>query len=567
MKNYNEIFNSPLYRELNFFFSKKQLNNENCIDISSTSDSIDKIKKIINQSTNYYEIEYSLIIIFESIFIFNEENTINELFSKNFKKFYEEIKENRTLIKFKKGILDINIENFFSSFSYSNEQNNQNVNISNIKFGFFLRDEFYHNINLDIKPLIYLLIYIQISKINKLIELTNDAKEIQNYLEFVKKKIINNPLNVLYDFIILVCIIKKTKESLLYKINKEKGFEYDLSSLNNDMNHIVILIEATKYIQNISKVYLSENILDEIGFFYLGESLCYTQSIKELDLSLVFSNSNSFKFLKIGMNNKVLFNIEKIDLSRNQKFDDSFCYHLSLIIPYFPNLRILNLNFNKQIHKKLTYLFIQMKRLYEIKKCLIEELYLNKIEININSLYYLIELLKSRYCLIKIISFNNVNFNNFIGKKLFHALTKNKILEEIYFYNCQFEDYQTKELLKTLPLFNLSKISFYNNQFHNFENILKILNKTKKIEINNEKINSDSVLYSIDLSFNNCKNVIKEDYFILYNIIKNMEIKILDISQLLFKNTFHLDEKQKEIINEINNLIIKLYERKICVFY
>ena len=46
-----------------------------------------------------------------------------------------------------------------------------------------------------------------------------------------------------------------------------------------------------------------------------------------------------------------------------------------------------------------------------------------------------------------------------------------------------------------------------------------------------------------------------------------MEIKILDISQLLFKNTFHLDEKQKEIINEINNLIIKLYERKICVFY
>ena len=564
MKNYNEIFNSPLYRELNFFFSKKQLNNENCIDISSTSDSIDKIKKIINQSTNYYEIEYSLIIIFESIFIFNEENTINELFSKNFKKFYEEIKENRTLIKFKKGILDINIENFFSSFLYSNEQNNQNVNISNIKFGFFLRDEFYHNINLDIKPLIYLLIYIQISKINKLIELTNDAKEIQNYLEFVKKKIINNPLNVLYDFIILVCIIKKTKESLLYKINKEKGFEYDLSSLNNDMNHIVILIEATKYIQNISKVYLSENILDEIGFFYLGESLCYTQSIKELDLSLVFSNSNSFKFLKIGMNNKVLFNIEKIDLSRNQKFDDSFCYHLSLIIPYFPNLRILNLNFNKQIHKKLTYLFIQMKRLYEIKKCLIEELYLNKIEININSLYYLIELLKSRYCLIKIISINNVNFNNFIGKKLFHALTKNKILEEIYFYNCHFEDYQIKELLKTLPLFNLSKISFFNNNFHIFENILQILFITKRIQINDEKMNINNVLYSVDLSSNICQNVMEADYDLLCSIIKNTEIKILDLSQLLINNNiFNCSEKG----NAIENLVKKLYQQDIIIIF
>ncbi len=564
MKNYNEIFNSPLYRELNFFFSKKQLNNENCIDISSTSDSIDKIKKIINQSTNYYEIEYSLIIIFESIFIFNEENTINELFSKNFKKFYEEIKENRTLIKFKKGILDINIENFFSSFLYSNEQNNQNVNISNIKFGFFLRDEFYHNINLNIKPLIYLLIYIQISKINKLIELTNDAKEIQNYLEFVKKKIINNPLNVLYDFIILVCIIKKTKESLLYKINKEKGFEYALSSLNNDMNHIVILIEATKYIQNISKVYLSENILDEIGFFYLGESLCYTQSIKELDLSLVFSNSNSFKFLKIGMNNKVLFNIEKIDLSRNQKFDDSFCYHLSLIIPYFPNLRILNLNFNKQIHKKLTYLFIQMKRLYEIKKCLIEELYLNKIEININSLYYLIELLKSRYCLIKIISFNNVNFNNFIGKKLFHALTKNKILEEIYFYNCHFEDYQIKELLKTLPLFNLSKISFFNNNFHIFENILQILFITKRIQINDEKMNINNVLYSVDLSSNICQNVMEADYDLLCSIIKNTEIKILDLSQLLINNNiFNCSEKG----NAIENLVKKLYQQDIIIIF
>ena len=561
--------NKPLYYELCKIFLNKETNkfiNANILDISSTLYSIDIIQNIIKKNSNYYEIEYCLIIIFNSIFIFNEKETINELFSLNFKKFYDEIKENKFL-QIKTGFLNKELNDFFSKFTYPNEENNRIDNILNNDFDFFLKDEFYQNININIKPLIFLLNYIQISKIKKLIELSKNAKEIEKYLEFVKRKIISNPFNILYDFIILVCIIQKTLDSRLYKINKEKGFVYDLSCLNNEMNYMVILIEASKYIPNISKISLSENNLGEIGFFYLGQNINYIQTIKELDLSLAFSDSNSFKFFKIGINNHEIFNIEKIDLSRNLKFDDIFCYHLSLLIQYFPNLKILNLNFNKLLNNKLSYLFIQMKRLYEIKKCKIEELYLNKIQININSLYALIELLKSRYCLIKILSFNKVNFNNFLGKKIFHALTKNKILQEIYFYNCQFEDYQTKELLKTLPLFNLSKISFYNNQFHNFENILKILNKTKKIEINNEKINSDSVLYSIDLSFNNCKNVIKEDYFILYNIIKNMEIKILDISQLLFKNTFHLDEKQKEIINEINNLIIKLYERKICVFY
>ena len=551
--------NSTIYKSLNYIFLKQSYN-ENNIDIYS----IDNIKMIISQSSNYYEIEYSLINIFKSTFIFNKEKTINELLSRNFIKFYSEIKDN-PFIKFQTDKLNNQLQEFFSSFSYSNNENNPNDNTSNIEFDFFLNDDFYNkNININIKPLVYLLNYIQISKIKQLIKLTNNADEIQKYLNSVKMKIINNPLTVLYDFIILVFIIQKTMESRLYNIAKEKGFEYDLSSLNNDMNHIVIFIEAIKYIPNISKIYLSENNLGEIGFFYLGESLNYIKSIKELDLSLVFSNSNSFKFFKIGINNKEISNIEKIDLSRNPKFDGVFCFHLSLIIPYFPNLKILNLNCNKLLDKKLSYLFIQMKRLYEMKKCKIEELYLNKIEIKINSLYSLIELLKSRYCLIKIISFNRASFNNFTGKKIFHALTKNKTLEEIYFYNCQFEDYQIKELLKTLPLFTLTKISFCNNKFHCFENILKVLSKTKRIQINNEELNIDNVLYSVDLSSNICKNVTEDDYNLLLSLIKKMEIKLLDISQLLFKNNlFNLNELEKKI----EDLIKELYKEKINIIY
>ena len=261
----------------------------------------------------------------------------------------------------------------------------------------------------------------------------------------MKENMSKNPFFSLYEFIGLILLIKKTKESKVYKINNSQelnNYEYDISSFNVDMNHIQILIESIKFIPNIKTISFNENIFGEIGFFFLGQVLSVenTNTIKNLDLRLIFSESETLKFFKIGfINNKN--NIEKIDFSRNPKFNDAFCLNLSLLIDSFPNLKILNLSLNTLLGKKISYLFIQMKKLYKKEGCSIEELYLNKIEMSKPSLIALIDLLKSPFCLIKVLSMSKTPLNNFIGKKLFHALAINKRIEEIYLYNCNIQDF------------------------------------------------------------------------------------------------------------------------------
>ena len=88
----------------------------------------------------------------------------------------------------------------------------------------------------------------------------------------MKENMSKDPFFSLYEFIGLILLIKKTKESKVYKINNSQelnNYEYDISSFNVDMNHIQILIESIKFIPNIKTISFNENIFGEIGFFFL----------------------------------------------------------------------------------------------------------------------------------------------------------------------------------------------------------------------------------------------------------------------------------------------------------
>ncbi len=531
-------------------------------------------KKITNQLKNFYYIEQILILIFIDIFIFPEEKTINELFSKN-GKFYE-------LVKIKDKIFKINETNNLKRIFYDSLINFQKLEVTNNfqtqDINYFKEDVYFRSLNdfiLDSKvreltaliPLIYLFNYIKIKKLNNLLTLSEqyqyDIKGIIQYINYMKENMSKNPFFSLYEFIGLILLIKKTKESKVYKINNSQelnNYEYDISSFNVDMNHIQILIESIKFIPNIKTISFNENIFGEIGFFFLGQVLSVenTKTIKNLDLRLIFSDSETLKFFKIGFvnnNNK----IKKIDFSRNPKFNDSFCLNLSLLIDSFPKLKILNLSLNTLLGKKISYLFIQMKKLYKKGGCSIEELYLNKIEMSKPSLIALIDLLKSPFCLIKILSMSKTPLNNFIGKKLFHALALNKRIEEIYLYNCNIQDFQVKDLLKYFPSFNLSIISFYKNKFHNFENIIKILSKTEIIELENEKFdNSNCVLNSLDLSNNICMNILNKDYEILIEKLQKSQLYIFDMLQTINENSNITQNNSQEIKVKLEEAILQL---------
>ena len=553
-------------------------------DIDSLVDNNYNIcKKVTNKLKNFYYIEQILILIFFDIFIFPEEKTINELFSKN-GKFYE-------LVKIKDKIFKINETNNLKRIFYDCLINFQKLEVTNNyqiqDINDFKEDTYFRSLNdfiLDSKiheltsliPLIYLLNYIKIKKLNNLLTLSEynnyDTKGIKQYINYMKENMSKNPFFSLYEFIGLILLIKKTKESKVYKINNSQAldnYEYDISSFNVDMNHIQILIESIKFIPNIKTISFNENIFGEIGFFFLGQVLSVenTNTIKNLDLRLIFSDSETLKFFKIGfINNKN--NIEKIDFSRNPKFNDAFCLNLSLLIDSFPNLKILNLSLNTLLGKKISYLFIQMKKLYKKGGCSIEELYLNKIEMSKPSLIALIDLLKSPFCLIKVLSMSKTRLNNFIGKKLFHALAINKRIEEIYLYNCNIQDFQVKDLLKYFHSFNLSIISFYKNKFHNIENIIKILSKTEIIELENEKFdNSNCVLNSLDLSNNICMNILKKDYEILIEKLQKSQLYIFDMLQTINENSNITQNNLQEIKVKLENAILQLLKNNKKILY
>ena len=118
-------------------------------------------------------------------------------------------------------------------------------------------------------------------------------------------------------------------------------------------------------------------------------------------------------------------------------------------------------------------------------------------------------------------------------------MCRNKSIEELYMYNCNLNDSFYNEIVQLIISGNLNVVSFYKNNFTDFESILKIIDLTtinsfKSNDLNGKKEKmTENQLMNLDLSVNPIKKeTITSKYIEIFeNICENTNLNILDVSQ------------------------------------
>jgi hypothetical protein len=155
-------------------------------------------------------------------------------------------------------------------------------------------------------------------------------------------------------------------------------------------------------------------------------------------------------------------------------------------------------------------------------------------------------------------------------------------------YNCNLNDSFLNEIKNLILFGNLNIISFYKNKISNFESILKTISLCTINKNNN--FNCEKKLYSqlnnLDFGYNSIKkeNICDIHITILEEIIENIDLDNLDISQIINGQCDDLpsedkivdDKKNKNIINEnkyiqrvknLNETIKKLIIKGVNIYF
>ena len=204
------------------------------------------------------------------------------------------------------------------------------------------------------------------------------------------------------------------------------------------------------------------------------------------------------------------------------------------------------------------------------------------------SIKILSNIVSQKNCQIEILSVNNNNFGNKMGKKFLREMTYNNLIQELYMYNCNLDDSFLNEIKNLILFGNLNIISFYKNKISNFESILKTISLCTINKNNN--FNCEKKLYSqlnnLDFGYNSIKkeNICDIHITILEEIIENIDLDNLDISQIINGQCDDLpsedkivdDKKNKNIINEnkyiqrvknLNETIKKLIIKGVNIYF
>ena len=174
------------------------------------------------------------------------------------------------------------------------------------------------------------------------------------------------------------------------------------------------------------------------------------------------------------------------------------------------------------------------------------------------SIRILCQIVQNSNCSIKILTVNNCNFNNNMGRKFLKSMCRNKSIEELYMYNCNLNDSYFNEISQLIISGNLNVVSFYKNNFTDFETILKIIclttiNSFKENNLNNKKENIlDNQLVNLDLSVNPIKKeTISEKHIEIFEkLCENTNLEILDVSQNINGENPKLPKEEEDTKNE-----------------
>ena len=559
--------------------------------------SIKNLKNIIffiktqNIKYNGDIIENILIYIFSQIFQTEQENTFSKYIYNNLTK----IREHHDIIKWIKNekIIPKEFKNLEELFDIDGKED-ENYDLEKQKkcpFYNFLREilkqkypyNIFHN-NYDLKSSKYIynteffnfyacnIIYENIQKNTKNILdkdiATNSLMNIVSNLSSSPSQVL--PLNqLILSFFIQVFIFYQNKNSPLLNYTvplKDYAtipFVYDLRGACIEGKFSYVILSPLKVQDFISKILLKQNNLRESGLYELGKILVFNNNIKNIECDTCLIKSQYLDFFIHAMGIFENHSVEEINLSYNylkEMSDES----LIKILKYFKGLKTLNIS-NNEIKGGLGNIFLVLKKLYRAKKIKLENLVINKCNLDDTSLYELGNLIKCKYCKLKKLVLNNNSYqrdNNF-----FKRLKKSKNLEEIYLNKNEINNSYVDNILRIISNTNIKCIYLFKNKLNNFNDFLRILYRTKIINENKKQNiiipNETCSLINLDLSNNDFPIKNPEQIKLLDKIVKETSLYCLDICHILYgsnpdkwKET-QLNIKYKNCVDAIKKFLEK----------
>ena len=571
--------------------------------------SLKNLKNIIffikNQNLKFYAdiIETILIYIFSKVFeterdnsfykyIFNNLNKINDLKNKDLTNWVKRDK-----------LIPEELKNLDILFNYDDYEN---VNLKEKT-----QKSVFYNFILEILKNKYNLEFTNYEKNKKNLQFINlgnyDAYDLSNYIykklkenncdvvaekDFLLNSIMNlnnnlsKPLSknnkpilpIIRSFFTQVYIFYQNKNSPLkkYSIKDEKNenyavipFAYDLRGACIDCRFSHIVLSPLRCENFISKILLRQNNIRECGLYELGKISVFNDSVKLIECDKDIFKTSYLFFLTNSMGVFENFSVEEINFLNNNIKSDGEEF-LIKVIKKFKSLKTLNISGN-EMKNGLSNFFIVLKKLYREKKSKLENLILNKCNLDYSSLNELGELVKCKYCKLKKLCMNN----NIIAENsnFFKNLKSNKSLKEIYMNKCCINDTFIDNILKIISHSNIRYFYLSKNKLNNFNDFLRILYRTKiiqKKENKNKKkilLNEDITLINLDLSNNEYSIKNNFQIEILKNILEQTGLFCLDICHILYGafpdkyKDMNENRNYKSSVNEIKSYLEKIKSR------
>ena len=488
-------------------------------------------KSIISEIYNFYiKNNFTMIENFEDF----ENGNIN----KNFlSKYIIDILKNIYIKKWPY-ILESILLNFFNKFLISNfifDYNLSNCVMNNLIF-FYTEENLKHLKNLLIKKefinedihnaifnrdfnldnidyFIFLLKQIRFQKLEYYKEIIKKYKikdkDLNEYIEKQYNNFIDLNKNLFIDFLVL--------NFCLYFIKKNEQKEFRLCSTKILYNKVLSIFPCLNVVNYIKKISLSKNQGKGIMLYEISLNLQINKNIEEINFSNCKIDTNDLYFFYEAIENNVISQITEINLQENN-LEKNSVFILSLLLNKLPNLKSLNLSYNNLINLKI--FFVNLLNLYKNNKSILENLYLINTNLNYESIYELINIIKLKKCKLKILCLNKININNIAGKKFLNNLKYNDSLQELYLFECDINNSSVYYIKNLLIKCSIYKLDLLNNNISIFKNIIKLFSKTQIININKNNCYYPT-LFSLNLTNNHKKEYENCDIKLLNQINKN----------------------------------------------
>ena len=390
-----------------------------------------------------------------------------------------------------------------------------------------------------------------------------------------------NSLNILEEFICSLFIINRIYSSPLnprIKEMKNIKFSYDLTIALIQQQYCFSTLLPIGILDNIKILNLSQNHLDEVGFYELGRRLTLDKSIEEIELSQMKmgkEENGGLKYFLKGIGNCKLTNIKYLNLTYN-----AFTFNcgplLMKLLDAFPNLETLILNKNT-LQGACAFLFSKLNTLYRNNQTKLERLVMVSCDLDISSIVELSQLVKSHKCGLKSIVLNYSDLGNWAGEKFLHNMSYNKSIEELLMYHCGIDQYHLKKIKKMIICSGLNSLYLFRNRISDIDTMLKLLGLTLvenyPLHYVSQKENGKEVqdeyvqcnFYNFDISEND-QYIFSDKHlqFLIDYLLDNCGLRVLDILKTMktsIKNNQIIPGYSEELIKQLVEKLKEIQER------